>query len=352
MERDPDPYACRKSQSGAYAWVKATSLVLTSYYITQDFDVNLSKFTANPIVALLLRYLVLIWCCCRYDRFHFFMDMGFIPQALPGRFNEHELRLYAKLGKQVFLYAYGADVRTRQRTHSLGNPNCCTECPNPGFSCVCNDTWGENNMTTIKKYATGLFSMGDMLEYTPGSYNALYYWPIDLSKDKYRASYPPVASDRPVRIVHAPNHRGFKGTHFIIESVDLLKNEGIDVELHLVERMPNEQALDVYRTADIIFDQCMIGFYGYFALEGMAMGKPVMCFIRKPESYLLNFQECPIINTSVETLTNDLRMLVADRKRLHELGRQGRAYIEQHFSLEAFAGRLKEAYKELGIGSR
>ncbi|MEN6624113.1 MAG: glycosyltransferase [Smithella sp.] len=332
--------------------VKAISLVFNSYFITQDFDVNLSKFSSNRIVAILLRYLVFIWCCCWYDRFHFFMDMGFIPQALPGRFNERELRLYAKLGKQVFLYAYGADVRTRQLTHLLGTPNCCTECPSPALSCICNDTWGDDNLVSVRKYATAYFSMGDMLEYTPGSYNTLYYWPIDLSKDRYQPSYPPIASNRPVKIVHAPNHRGFKGTRYIIEAIDVLRNEGIDVELHLVEKMPNEQALEVYRSADILFDQCIIGFHGYFALEGMAMGKPVICFIRKPESYLISYQECPILNTSIETLTNDLRMLVTDRKRLHELGRQGRAYVEQYFSLEAFASRLKEAYDKLGIVSK
>ena len=94
-----------------------------------------------------------------------------------------------------------------------------------------------------------------------------------------------------------------------------------------------------------------MGNYGYFALEAMALGKPVMCFIRKPDQYLLHPEECPIINTHVDTLKADLRRLVERRAELEEIGRRGRQYIEKHFSLEAFAGRLRRAYRDLGIAS-
>jgi glycosyltransferase involved in cell wall biosynthesis len=141
----------------------------------------------------------------------------------------------------------------------------------------------------------------------------------------------------------------FKGTHFLIEAVDSLKAEGIPIELILVEKIPNDRALEIYRSADIIFDQCLIGFHGYFALEGMAMGKPVMCFIRKPEEYLLHPEECPIINTHIKTLKADIRKLVEDREQLREIGIKSRQYIEKYFTLEAFAGRLKKAYQDLGI---
>ena len=113
--------------------------------------------------------------------------------------------------------------------------------------------------------------------------------------------------------------------------------------------LPNQEALDIYRTADVIFDQCLIGFHGYFALEAMALGKPVMCYIRKPEEYLLHPDECPIINTHVDTLKDDLRRLVSSRHELELIGQRGRLYVEQHFSREAFAGRLHETYLDLGI---
>jgi glycosyltransferase involved in cell wall biosynthesis len=128
-----------------------------------------------------------------------------------------------------------------------------------------------------------------------------------------------------------------------------LQNEGLPIELVLVEKLPNHEALEVYRTADVIFDQCLIGFHGYFALEAMALGKPVMCYIRKPAEYLLHPEECPIINTHVDTLKEDLRKLISSRHELEQIGQRGRQYVERHFSREAFAGRLHEAYLDLGI---
>ena len=81
----------------------------------------------------------------------------------------------------------------------------------------------------------------------------------------------------------------------------------------------------------------------------MALGKPVMCYIRKPEKYLLHPNECPIINTNITTLENDILRLTNNKKELRKIGIKGREYIENYFSLKAFSERLKKAYKELGV---
>ncbi|MEO7725742.1 MAG: hypothetical protein ABIS45_00635 [Burkholderiales bacterium] len=118
-----------------------------------------------------------------------------------------------------------------------------------------------------------------------------------------------------------------------------------------MEKIPNVEALQIYRSADIIFDQCLVGFHGFFALEGLALGKPVMVFIRKPQEYLLHPEECPFINVNAATLKQDILDLVRDRARLTTIGQDGRRYIEKYFSLNAFAARLQNAYQELGIPS-
>jgi hypothetical protein len=188
-----------------------------------------------------------------------------------------------------------------------------------------------------------------MLEYTPGSRNNLWFWPLDLENPKYEPNYPNADSAEPLCIVHAPNHRMFKGTRHLIAAVEKVKAQGVPVELVMVEKVPNKEALDIYRSADIVFDQCMIGWHGYFALEGMALGKPVMCFIRKPDEYLCAPEKCPIVNTHRDEIAERIIELANDRERCHELGRAGRAYVEKHFTIDAFAERLDRAYKDLEI---
>lgn len=333
--------------------VDARSLVFSTYYITDAFDYNLSRFTAIPILGRLVPISVFLWACIGVDRLHCYCDRGILPPRGLLTFDFRELQVYRLLGMEVFLWTYGADVRNQVASRAAGLPNACTDCDAPGRYCICDERKAAENLSRLSCLSRAIFSgMGDMFGYTRGSVDNLFYWPVDLDArggERYRPVYPVPSADRPLRIVHAPNHRMFKGTRFLVDAVDSLRRDGEDIELVLVERMPNEQALELYRTADVIFDQCIMGNYGFFAIESMALGKPVMCFIRHPLRYLLQPDECPIINTHIDTLKEDIRRLVRERHLLPEVGRRGRRYVERHFSIEAFAERLGRIYRDLGV---
>ncbi|MEE9572398.1 MAG: glycosyltransferase [Candidatus Neomarinimicrobiota bacterium] len=325
--------------------INAKSLVYSTYYITDAFDYNLFRWYSFPVFGKLITLLMFFWTCLFVDRLHLYCDRGLIPSLRPYVFNLPELYVYKLMRIQVIFWTYGADIRSRNTTKKLGEPNCCTECTLIGKACICDEKERIKKIKALKKHSTALFSMGDMIEYTPGSHNDLFFWPVDLhgpNAHKYEPAYPKTDKEKPLRIVHASNHRMFKGTHFIIDAVENLKAKGVFIDLILVEKIPNEKALDIYRSADIIFDQCLIGFHGYFALEGMAMGKPVMCFIRKPDEYLLHHEECPIININLKTLENRLHWFAENRYELKDIGKKSRQYIEKYFTLDAFAGRLNE----------
>jgi hypothetical protein len=329
----------------------ASSIVTQTYYVTKAFDRNLSSARRLPLLGWLVPYALFVWACVAVDRLHFFCDQGILPTRRRLLFNLLELRVYRLFGLQVFLWTYGADVRTRAATLALGEPNCCTDCNQVGFACVCDNLLQQHQFRMLAKWSTAVFSMGDMTHYTPGSRNDLFFWPLDLESDggaRYAPVFPDGDAARPLRIVHAPNHRVFKGTKYLEAAVAELRAEGEAVELVMVEGVPNDEALRIYRAADVVFDQCLAGFHGYFALEAMALGKPVLCFIREP-SYLLEPERCPIVNVHVRTLKEDIRRLIHARAELPGLGRRGRAYIEEHFSVPAFSRRLERAYRALGI---
>ncbi len=329
--------------------VNARSLVYTTYFITREFDYDLSRWFSVPLIGKLVPFPVFLWACLTAERLHFYCDRGLIPSLDPFRLNELEFMVYRLLRIPVFFWTYGADVRAREVTRALGEPNCCTECTLVGRACICDDRKQKRHMERLRRYATAVFSMGDMIEYTPGSRNDLFFWPIDHRQPRYDPAYPATDAARPLRIVHSPNHPMFKGTHFLVEAVETLKGEGVNIELVMVQGVPNTEALEMYRTADVIFDGCLIGFHGFLAIEGMTMGKAVMCNIRKPENYLLTPEECPIISCHPDTLRDDLRRLAENRELVHERGVRGREYIEKYFTLEAYAERLACAYRDAGV---
>ena len=123
---------------------------------------------------------------------------------------------------------------------------------------------------------------------------------IDLSRI---TPAPPSDRARPV-ILHAPSSRRRKGTEHVIAAV-----EGLDADLEIVEGLHHDEAFERFRNADIVVDQLNAGWYGLFAIECMALGKPVVTFLhdeavrRTEEAFGTTV---PIVSATAETLREQL----------------------------------------------
>jgi glycosyltransferase involved in cell wall biosynthesis len=141
-----------------------------------------------------------------------------------------------------------------------------------------------------------------------------------------------------VRVLHAPNHRGAKGTEYFVHAVEQLRGEGLDVELVLVENLPNAEIRRLMQEVDVLADQLMLPGYGLTAVEGMASGLPVMANVNADPAQARLFRlrsflgECPIVATTPETAVDELRRLVTDARLRDEVGAAGRAYVERYHS--------------------
>jgi hypothetical protein len=320
---------------------QSETLVYRPYYVTKEFTYNLERWWRVKPLALVIPWAVFLWAVLRYDVFQLYFDGGFLNRTIGRRL---EMPLLKMLGKTVIVSAYGADVRTEKTTRALGAYNCCTDCTQRLVACICDEAKAGRNLAHVHRYADLTLSMGDMIEYTPGSRNDLFYWAIDLKKWPYVGVAP---DSRPVRVVHAPNHPQFKGTRFLTACIEELQKEGYPVELTLVQRMSNEEAMELYKQADIAADQFLIGWHGNFAVEAMALGKPVIACIRKPEAYLPRWADCPIVSADPVTLKAALVRLIENPALRVELGIRGRRYVEQVFSLEQVGARMDRVYREL-----
>lgn len=320
---------------------RSDTLVYRPYYITSDFTYNLINWWRYKPLALVLPWAVFLWAVLRYDIFQLYFDGGFLNRTIGKRL---EMPLLKLLGKKIVVSAFGGDVRVQRITQALGPYNCCMDCTQQRVACICDEDLARRNLAHVRRYADVTLSMGDMIEYTPGSRNDGFYWAIDLKK------WPFVGvslTSRPVKVVHAPNHAQFKGTRFLLDAIRQLQAEGHPVELTLVQGLSIEEAMETYKQADIIADQFIIGWHGNFAVEGMALGKPVIAYIRKPEAYLPAGLECPIVSANPDTLKQALITLIGDPQRRYELGIKGRRFVEQVFSLEQVGARMDRLYRRL-----
>jgi glycosyltransferase involved in cell wall biosynthesis len=182
-----------------------------------------------------------------------------------------------------------------------------------------------------------------------GSYDAIRWVPearvippgLDLREFTPRA---PSDNPRPL-VVHAPSNREKKGTQHVIDACARLP-----VELDIVEGVPHEEARARYARADIVVDQLNAGWHGVFALEAMALGKPVVTHLKPDvvEKSAAGFGvRVPIVAATAETLVDALRPLVDDPARRRELGVESRAYVEQVHDIDHVADRLLALYRSL-----
>jgi glycosyltransferase involved in cell wall biosynthesis len=182
-----------------------------------------------------------------------------------------------------------------------------------------------------------------------GSYDAIRWVPeadvvlpgVEVSRIE---PAPPSDRKRPV-ILHAPSSRRRKGTEHVIAAC-----EGLDADLEIVEGLPHDEAFERFRRADIVVDQLNAGWYGVFAIECLALGKPVVTFLhdeavrRTNEAY---GTEVPLVSATAETLRDRLRPLVADAELRRRIGAASRAYAEQLHDIDRIAGQLVDLYSHL-----
>ena len=182
-----------------------------------------------------------------------------------------------------------------------------------------------------------------------GSYDAVRWVPdadvvppgIELSRFA-----PAPASDRPrPLVVHAPSNRRHKGTEHVIAAC-----ERLPVDLDVVERVRHDEARERYARADIVVDQLNAGWYGVFAIEAMALGKPVLAFLK--DDALERTERAfgvrvPIVQTTKETLVETLERPVASPDERRRIGEESRAYVERVHDSSKVADRLLEIYARL-----
>ena len=240
----------------------------------------------------------------RTDVFHFIFGLTLVPQSL-------QFPLLKALRKKSVMHYLGSDIRGK----------------------------------TPEQLAFGKRSNAEIV----GSYDAIRWVPeaevippgIDLGRIE---PAPPSGRSRPV-IVHAPSSRRRKGTEDVIAAC-----AGLDADLELVEGLHHEEALERYRAADIVVDQLNAGWYGIFAIEAMALGKPVVTFLhdeavrRTEEAFDI---EVPLVPATKETLRERLRPLVDSPLDRRVIGAASRAYVEHVHDLEQTTDRLLALYARL-----
>ena len=258
-----------------------------------------------------------------------------------------ELARAKRQGVPMFVTYQGDDAR--QGDYSRAHFQICiARQVGPDYYNAASDAFRRRQISRLDQYCDRIYSVNpDLLRVLPARAEFVPYSHIFL--DEWLPSYTQ-GEPRPLRIAHAPSNRQVKGTDYILAALENLRVRGFEFELILVEGMSHAQARQEYERADVLIDQLFAGWYGGLAVELMALGKPVLSYIRQEDLSFLPpdmARELPVLQVTEATVEQSLeQVLTMPRSELVAWARRSRAYVERWHDPHAIARRIKSDYEE------
>lgn len=141
-----------------------------------------------------------------------------------------------------------------------------------------------------------------------------------------------------------------KGKKEVLKIINNLEKRGL-CQLRFVENMPYDQCLKLKQTSDIVVGDVVTGSYHLTELEGLSMGKPVLCYIDgKMQTTLTNLTGCktiPFVNTTIEYLENILIDLCNNKDLVKQIGGISRHWIENYYHIKDMVKIYVNYYQDI-----
>jgi glycosyltransferase involved in cell wall biosynthesis len=283
--------------------VDARLVVFNRYRLHPEADVDLGR-SGGLLRQQLTQWRAFARLAPQTDVFHFYFGLTLLPKSV-------QFPLLRALGKRSVMHFLGSDIR--------GKP--------------------PEQLAWARHAGARVVGSYDAIRWVPDA----HVIPPGIDVGAIEPA-PPARSERPV-VVHAPSSRTRKGTEHVVAACAEL---GVDLEI--VEGLDHREAFERYRRADVIVDQLNAGWYGVFAIEAMALGKPVVTFLH--EEAVRRTEEAfgmpvPIVSATKETLVEALRPLVESPDERRRVGAASRAYAEEVHDLRRMTDRLLDLYAGL-----
>jgi glycosyltransferase involved in cell wall biosynthesis len=285
------------------------------------------------------------------DVLHYYFGRTFFTwDDLPGHGGRPlaDMKLAKALGKRVVMTYQGCDARLAARSDRENEVTMCRSGACPSYeACVSRqDGVRRHIIEEVDRLADLVLYVNPELGHVVPRGSFLPYGNVDL--EALRPS-PRAVRDKPV-ILHAPSDPAIKGTRQIAEALDALRTE-FEFEFRLVQGLSHAEALALYADADLLVDQLLAGWYGGLAVELMAMGKPVACYIREEDIGFVPAgmrAELPILRIHPHTLVDDLRRVLSNREQWVLQGARSRQFVQDWHDPRKLAQVLLGAYVEPG----
>ena len=291
------------------------------YYVSDNYTkVNLKKM--SEFFTSFLKYDVFVFHFCTTFFSGINPNSGKIPIL-----NYLDLPILKAMGKKIVMISLGDDLRSR--------PRFVEECKEAGLAQhakYLKKDWLPNSpglseinkkkAQIINRYADLIFARPNSAQLITRPYELIWIC-IDLDDVQFN-----IAEKNKPLLLHAPSVRYVKGTPYLEEAIDRLRKEGHQFEFVLCENLNNVEVRRLLGRSSILVDQLISPGYGLLALEGMATGNIVLG--SAVPGYNGFSMDLPIITTTPDTIYDNLKKVLTNRRDWTDIMVKGREYVERY----------------------
>lgn len=260
-----------------------------------------------------------------------------------------DTKFLKKLGKKLFVSFWGCDIRNwKNDIKYKWSP--CNRCQ-PSRKLYCSIA-NYKTITAARKYCNAMFSSGDLkIEYPEMIWGNLAIDTKDISPD-IKHNIPekyviPRDSDE-ILIYHAFGNSGkrpdVKGSGYIEKAMANLIQKGYNIKYMFVDNVPIQDIKYIQVQADIVIDQLCAGWYGTNAVECMALGKPVISYLRDDILKICPNENLPVINANPDTIEQTIANTIDNKSYLNNTGEISRRYTTKYHDRTEVAKEFLKYY--------
>ncbi|MGO8691277.1 MAG: glycosyltransferase [Thermoguttaceae bacterium] len=284
----------------------------------------------------------------RYDVLHYYFGQSFFSCGDFRRPNWRwfkDVDLAKRLGRKVFMTLQGCDVRLSDRSAARNEITMCGvgHCEAAAHCRAEQDAARRMLIQRILPRMDRVFVLNPELAWDVPGAEFLPYACVDVAA--LGVTPPQTAGE--ITILHAPSDPAKKGTRFVRDAVERLGRH-FPIRFLQVSGLPHAEAMKLYPQADLVIDQVLGGWYGGFAVELMAMGKPVACYIRDEDLHFIPpamAAQLPLLRVRPDTLEEDLRRAISLRAAWPAWGQQSRQFVLRWHHPGRIARAMIEIYR-------
>jgi hypothetical protein len=306
-------------KNGIYADYYSGEKQLHKYDYESGYLPKKCPTAKNRFIRKLLISIFFVRILLKYKYFIFF-QAGWTLMS-----SQRDVRILRFFGKKTMVVFVGCDARLPEKVaRFIWNP--CDNCPDEYKRYVnCNIARKKILIPEIEKTFDLVASPEECAGYLSGNYYKINF-PRNIIS--FKPVYPELLIGRKIRILHAPSNNHYKGTKHVRDAINSLKSEYDNFEYIEKQGIPIEQLREVISSCDLIIDQLIVGYYGLFAVESMALGKPVIVYMR-PDIWEKEKSFSPLYNANPDNILDILRSICKNPGQLNERGKSSRAYVEK-----------------------